>query len=102
MPIADHLDLLDHLEEWSRRHANERGDVKFGRTMDDRPKAGAWVGGDHDHRLAELIVWSTGEAELALGFASDPQVNEHHELTSVAALDAVLDRMSSWLDASDG
>lgn len=50
-------------------------------------------------RLAELIVWSTGEAELAMGFDSDLRVNEHQELASVEELDDLLSRFSGWLDA---
>jgi hypothetical protein len=42
---------------------------------------------------------SADRPELALGFESDPRVNEHLEMATVVELDAVLDWMSSWLDA---
>jgi hypothetical protein len=37
-----------------------------------------------------------------MGFANDPQVNEHHELGSVRELDAVLEPLWSWRNTSSG
>jgi hypothetical protein len=97
---ADRCELLDYLEAWYRTRANDPADVKFGSAPQDRPKSAAWITGENDGRLAQLIVWSTGEAELSLGFDSDPQVNEHHELSTRVELDVVLGHVSSWLDAA--
>jgi hypothetical protein len=99
---AEHAELLDRLEDWRRRHAApaKTTDValKLDRTTDDRPKAAAWATAEASGRLAELIVWSTGEAEFATGFHGDPQTNEHHKLASDEQLDALLERLSSWLN----
>ena len=97
MALADHSELLDYLEAWSRARIGKRSAVEFARTGDDRPKPAAWINGDDDGRLAELIVWSTGEAELVMGSDGEATVNEHHELSNIEELDSVLDRLSAWL-----
>jgi hypothetical protein len=37
-----------------------------------------------------------------MGFADDPQVNQHHKLGSVRELDAVPERLWSWLNTTSG
>lgn len=60
---ADRYELLEHLEAWYRWRSEGRADVKFELSPGNRPKSAAWITGDHDGHLTQLIVWSTGEAE---------------------------------------
>ena len=102
MGDTDHTALLDQLEDWTRRQAavaKTAGiELVFNRTTDDRPKPAAWATGEAGGRLAELIVWSTGEAEFATGFEGAAHTNEHHEIAGHEQLHALLARLWSWLN----
>jgi hypothetical protein len=42
---------------------------------------------------AELIVWDTGEAEFGIARSGMTNVDQHHEITSVAELEELLERL---------
>jgi len=41
----------------------------------------------------ELIVWDTGEAEFGMARSGMANVDEHHEIATVAELEELLERL---------
>ena len=62
-------------------------------------KQAAWVDCATDWSMAQLIVWTSGEADLIWGYAledSDPET-DHYELTSEIGLIGCLDDLTGHL-----
>lgn len=98
------VDLLAYLALWHAEHvaaAAERGiTLTLSRTGEDRPKTAAWITGTRGDHDAQLVVWSSGEAEFTAGTPGNPTANEHHELEGSEELEALLDRLLSVLQAA--
>ena len=75
------------LKEFLAAHEIE---MRSGATSDDRSKPSAWVTLSKGDREAELLVWSTGEAEYAAGGASVDLVQLHYDFASPADMTGVL------------
>jgi hypothetical protein len=89
--------LVSWYEE--NRAALEAGglEVTLGQSpLDDRTKSSAWVRVFGSDRGAEIIVWSTGECQLAALEApgTDPRL-EHHQLNTETDFLAAVDRTLS-------
>lgn len=65
-------------------------ELRSGATSDDRSKPSAWVTLSKGDREAELLVWSTGEAEYAAGGANVELIQMHYDFASTADMAAVL------------
>lgn len=95
------VDFTSHLAGWyeknrdSARHAGVA--LRFGQTVDDRPKQSAWVAAEKRGRIADLTVWSSGEAEFIAGRSGEIDINEHHEFETVGTLDAILERLVAFV-----
>jgi hypothetical protein len=91
------VDFLAAMEAWYRRRAEPLRasgiGITIGRTEGDRPKHARWVGARNSAADAELIVWDTGEAEFGIARPGMPNVDEHHEISSVAQLEELLERL---------
>jgi hypothetical protein len=80
--------------DWARRAGVA---LRFGQTEDDRPKQSAWVAAEKGGRIADLTVWSSGEAEFLAGRSGDiDDINEHHELETEEELEALLERFIAF------
>jgi hypothetical protein len=64
----------------------------------DRDKQSVSVTIASDTRIGQLVVWSTGEAELSMGdVASREVVQEHREITSRLGLKDATETLVSWI-----
>lgn len=64
----------------------------------ERDKASAWVDCETDELLAQLIVWTSGEAELAARNIVTGVIDQvHHELASPQELSTCLDDLTNRL-----
>jgi hypothetical protein len=93
------MSLTDRMAAWV--HANgERlnavSEVRFRRSDQERPNPSAHLVLTADSRVAEMIVWDSGEVELLCGTPADHQ-DEHHEVDDPAALEALLERMAQTI-----
>jgi hypothetical protein len=83
----------EHAERWER--AGVRWQIHRGPTLD---KSAAWVDCRYGERLASLIVWTTGEAELDLAvLATGEAVNTHYDFHSRNDISTVLDSVTHYL-----
>ncbi len=91
------MNYVDFLMLWCtslREFLEVQGiDMRSGATSDDRDKPSAWVTLSKGDREAELLVWSTGEAEYAAGGASVELVQKHYDFANAADMSAVLARV---------
>ncbi|WP_329052726.1 hypothetical protein OG873_25215 [Streptomyces violaceus] len=96
---------LDDLRVWHIRLRSEldeaRFDVGWQGPVADRPKQSACLSIDGPDRLGELIVWSTGEAQLQLGdVASGEVLDEQLQLIDARQLAQAVTRMKAWVTGS--
>lgn len=89
--------LFDELRNWFFIHQAEMRasglECRLGESPDDgRDKSALWIDIDSATRVGQLILWSSGEAELAVASigSSEPVINEHREITSQLGLDDAL------------
>jgi hypothetical protein len=54
--------------------------ITFGQSADDRLKPSAWVSAVRSGRMANLQVWSSGEAEFDAGAYDLIDVQTHYEI----------------------
>ena len=81
VPKVDWLLLLDDWVRGAEGQLTSLGvSIRMGRTRDDRPKHSAWVELERNDSLGELIVWSSGEADLTIGGPERVDLGERHEL----------------------
>ncbi len=86
----------EHAERWES--AGIRWQLHRGPTRD---KSAAWVDCTSDERLASLIVWTSGEAELDVAvLATGEAVTTHYELRDRSAISTVLDSVTRSLSES--
>ena len=95
------IDFVRHLRAWyeaNRELARDAGvALRFAQTEDDRPKPSAWVAAENEGRIADLTVWSSGEAEFVAGRPGEADINEHHQLESAEPLDVLLERLLAFV-----
>lgn len=100
--------ILDMLEQWveaRRPHLAARGvSVSTTRGPGDRTPLSAWVDFESAKRVARLIVWADGQADLAvLDFGDGRELlEEHHEITSTVGLDNAELSVLAWLAQGAG
>ncbi|QKW07834.1 hypothetical protein HUT18_17015 [Streptomyces sp. NA04227] len=71
------------------------GDIR--RSPNGRDKSSSWLTLEAGDRIAMLIVWSTGEAELELGDATTGEVRpEHRDLRSIEELLEAVAVVRDW------
>jgi hypothetical protein len=95
--------VFDELRAWvveQQAPLTSRGlTVKLGASPEDgRGKPSLCLDIDSPSRLGQLILWTSGEAELQLAdVASGEVVTQHHDITSRTALDDALESLVSWV-----
>jgi hypothetical protein len=89
--------LLDELRNWFFiHHAEMRAgglECRLGEPPDDgRDKSALWIDIDSATRVGQLILWSSGEAELAIAKvgSNEPVIHEHRKIASKLELDDAL------------
>jgi hypothetical protein len=94
--MTDERTVLAQLEQWFEEHQEQlsaRGlSASLARSPDDgRNKPSLCLNIDSDARLGQLLLWDGGEAEVQIAdVASGEVVQQHHDVTSRAELEAVL------------
>lgn len=78
------------LQTWMRTQGI---DFAYGRSEDTRPKQSCWINVRSGNREADLVLWDTGEAELALADPLPDGVHEHIQLSGVEDLGRLLSRL---------
>lgn len=95
------VDFVRHLAAWYEAHRPEAGvagvTLKFGRNRDDILNPSAWLTAEIPDRIADLLLWSSGEAEFGAGGEGWSEFQEHHDLESEEQLDALLDRLLAYV-----
>ena len=89
------MSLTDRMAAWvesNRERLEGIGEIQFRRSELDRPKPSAHLVLASPTRLAEVIVWDSGEVELSHGAAGN-FLDEHHEVDDPAELDVLLERL---------
>ncbi|MEV0678646.1 hypothetical protein AB0I60_19225 [Actinosynnema sp. NPDC050436] len=82
-----------HAPQWER--AGVQWQLTFG---PERDKSAAWVDCGTGELLARLIVWTSGEAELAAGNIVTGVIDQvHYELASPQELGTCLDDLTNRL-----
>jgi hypothetical protein len=89
------MSFIDHVNRWvaSNRETLARADT-FAATDsgDGQLKRLVQVAVEGRDRVAELLVWDTGEAEFGFGVPGGALSFEHHDLVDTAELDQLLAR----------
>jgi hypothetical protein len=95
-------ELLDSLRDWYSAHVDEMAErgiiLTFGRSDDERPKQAAWLGVERGERLAEIIIWDSGEAELVIGEEGNPEASEHHEINDADEIGGLATRLIAGIE----
>jgi hypothetical protein len=97
--------VLDALRAWFDAHESSLADdgyqVEFAESPVGRAKLSASVTVASAHRIARLVIWDTGEAELSMGdVASAAVAEEHREITSEIGLRDAMETLVAWLSES--
>lgn len=85
-----------HLVAWANANAerlDRLGDVSVRRAGDGGIKPSSHISIESVGRFAEVIVWDSGEAELAYGELGGSATDEHLELRALDELTAVLEQL---------
>lgn len=98
---------VDELGGWYERLRAEldpaRYSVEWQGPAQGRSPQAAVLNVDGPDRLAQLTVWDTGEAQLALGDVPSGEVSDEHlRLADAAALAAAVSRMTGWVTMGRG
>ncbi len=96
------ISVLDDLRAWFVTHeaslASDGYHVEFKESPLGRAKLSASVLLSSAERIAQLVIWETGEAELSMGDVSTGAVlEEHREITSEIGLRDSAETMLAWL-----
>ena len=97
------LNLFARLVEQKRPLWEAHGiEVEF-QNGPPRDKSAAWVSCAGRSALVQLIVWTSGEADLSTASrdSDDPPVVEHYEITSEVGLLECLDDVTMYLLTSE-
>ena len=90
LPSVEFIDGLFRWLESQRATLDAIGKVRSSRTTDDRWKPSAnLVVARHDNFDADLMLWSSGEAEFGYGRPGQ-SIDEHYDLQSIDDLEALL------------
>ncbi|WP_197043358.1 hypothetical protein [Saccharothrix sp. NRRL B-16314] len=82
-----------HAPRWER--AGIRWQLTFG---PERDKSAAWVDCETGDLAGQLVVWTSGEAELDAGNLATGVIDQvHYELVSPHELGTCLDDLTNWL-----
>jgi hypothetical protein len=97
--------VLDALRAWFDAHksslASDGYQVEFAESPPDRGKRSASVTAASARRIARLVIWDTGEAELSMGDGASAVVTEEHrEITSEIGLRDATETLVAWLNES--
>ena len=100
--IADRAPILRHLNDWHTRQHGRMQAAGTATTIKPSPrkwpKASIALEFDANPRLAALIIWETGEAELDLiDLHTDTHIAQHHDVTTTAEVDRLLGEILTWL-----
>ena len=102
MALPPDSPFISTLERWYLDHADAlqsagiRAKFKKG---PQTPKPGAGLILQSANLEAEVLVWSSGEAEVFVGTATSPEIGmEHHVLTGPEELRLLLDGVRGRLD----
>ncbi|MGO1056615.1 hypothetical protein [Crossiella sp. CA198] len=90
------MNFVDALTDWCAAASLKLDGsfaVRFGQSEDGRPKSSAWVNVEAHGKSAELIVWSSGEAEVSFQDLDGAWSDEHYDFDSVGQMVDVLDLM---------
>jgi len=96
--------LLEHLRRWVGGSTSDLSagglHLSFTRGPVARDEQGAWVDIESSTRTVRLIVWESGEANLAVAdlVAGGIIVEEHLEITSRFGLEQALGSAVAWAD----
>ena len=95
--------VLDALRAWFEARksslASDGYDAEFTESPPDRDKQSASVTVASARRIARLVIWDTGEAELSMGDVASPVVTEEHrEITSEIGLRDATQTLIAWLN----
>jgi hypothetical protein len=93
---------LNHLEDWHTRHHQQVTTAGTTVTIEHSPpgrsKASIALSFDADPRLAQLIIWDTGEAELDLiDLNTGTHTPQHHDITTTAEVDHLITEILAWI-----
>lgn len=89
------MSLSQRMADWvdaNGARLRELGPVTFRRSDEERAKPSAHLVVHAGSRLAEMIVWDSGEVELTYGTPDEPH-DEHHEVDDPAELDRLLEQL---------
>jgi len=81
--------VRDYAPRWER--AAIRWQFTFGPGFD---KSAAWVTCETHDRAVQLIIWTSGEAELVSGSVATDMDNVHYDLVAPADLGTCLDDLT--------
>lgn len=95
-------DVLRDLREWFDERRVElvhNGyEAEFTQSPPDRMTQSAWVRVASARRIAQLVVWDTGDAQLSMGDVESGTVaEEHREITTQIGLRDATDALIGWL-----
>jgi hypothetical protein len=93
---------LSHLEHWYAHHHQQITAAGMTVTIEHSPpgrnKASIALSFDAGPRLAQLIIWDTGEAELDLiDLAAETHAPQHHDITTTAEVDHLIMEILGWI-----
>jgi hypothetical protein len=91
------VDFVNQVRKWYYAHhgtAQATGiELTFDQSRDRRPKPAAWITATSGRRESNVVVWSSGEAELIAGEPGRLELSEHYDLESAEHLAELLDRL---------
>ena len=91
------VDFVNRVREWYFAHrgtAQASGiELTFAQSRDRFPKPAAWITATRGGRESNVVIWSSGEAELIAGGPGKLELSKHYDLESAEHLDELLDRL---------
>jgi hypothetical protein len=98
-------DVISDLKAWFEDRKTTLIDLGLRADFNDSPsgraKRSAVLTVASAQRIAQLVVWETGEAELSLGdVGSKDVVEEHREITSKIGIRDATETLMAWLKQS--
>lgn len=91
------MKLVDYVTTWCQANVQRAQASKirltFGTSEEDRPNPSAWVTGAAADRVADLVVWASGDAQFGYGAPGRTEAEEHHDLASTYELEKLLERL---------
>jgi len=90
-PISGSEALLEELLQRAAAVSTDGVRLEYGRSQ-ERPKEGAWINGEADQRVGQLLLWDTGELDIQVMRRADETLilNEHRIVNETADLASAL------------